>query len=191
MFRGFLGNTSRGRRAMSDRQVRRLVSETSKNVFLFATKITSVPHRKILFGTFAALFVVAAAPVLFRADMQLDAANSTLKCYDSAGEYEPCGTRAGASPSRFNGRTIRTHLSASWITTALYPPESWKTAAVVQPENSATNAPLARRSGASRKHLASVCGRRLIPCFFSALRRGVTHFASAAAAQARPVREHL
>lgn len=176
---------------MRDRQVRRAVSDAAETVFLFATKINSAPRRKILLGALAALLFVVAMPLFFRADTQFAAANSTLKCYDSAGEYEPCGTHAGASPSRLNGRTIGTHLSTSWITTALYRPESWKTAAVDQPENSATNAPAARRSGTSRKHLASACGRRLLPCFFSALRRGVTHFASAAAAQARPVREHL
>jgi uncharacterized membrane protein len=176
---------------MRDRQLRRAVSDAGKIVFLFAAKINSVPHRKMLFGALAALLVVVAVPLLFRADTQLAAANSTLKCYDSAGEYEPCGTRAGASASRLNGRTIGAHLSAGWIATALYRPESWKTAAVDQPENSATSAPAAPRSGTSRKHLASACGRRLLPCFFSALRRGVTHFASAAAAQARPAREHL
>jgi len=176
---------------MSDRPVRRLVSDMSKIVFLFAVKIYSVPQRKILLGVLAALLVVVAVPLLFRADTQLATANNTLKCYDSTGESEPCGTRASASASRLNSRTIGAHLSAGWITTALYRPESWKTAAVEQPENSATNAPAARRSGTSRKRLASTCGRRLLPCFFSALRRGVTHFASAAAAQARPVREHL
>jgi len=176
---------------MRDRQLRRAVSDAGKTAFLFAAKINSVPHHKILFGALVALLVVGAVPLLFRADTQTAAANSTLKCYDSAGEYEPCETRAGASASRLNSRTIGAHLSAGWITTALYRPESWKTAAVDQPQNSAPNAPGARRSGASRKHLASACGRRLLPCFFSALRRGVTHFASAAAAQARPVREHL
>jgi len=176
---------------MRDRQLRRAVSDAGKTAFLFAAKINSVPHRKILFGALAALLAVVAVPLLFRGDMQQAAASSTLKCYDSAGEYEPCETRAGASASRVNSRTIAAHLSAGWITTALYRPESWKTAALEQPENSAANAPAARRSGTSRKHLASACGRRLLPCFFSALRRGVTHFASAAAAQARPVREHL
>ena len=168
-----------------------VVSDMSKIVLLFAVKINSGPQRKILLGVLAAFLVVVAVPLLFRADTQLATANNTLKCYDSAGEYEPCGTHANASASRLNGRTIGAHPSASWITTALYRPESWKTAAVEQPENSATNAPAARRSATSRKRLAPACGRRLLPCFFSALRRGVTHFASAAAAQARPIREHL
>jgi hypothetical protein len=39
----------------------------------------------------------------------------------------------------------------------------------------------------------AICGRRLLPCFFSALRRGVTHiaFVAATVGQPRPAREHL
>jgi hypothetical protein len=51
-----------------------------------------------------------------------------------------------------------------------------------------------RRSSKPEKRLAlAACRRRLIPCVFSTLRRGLTHIASVAAmiGQARPAREHL
>lgn len=176
---------------MSDRQVRRADSDAAETAFPYAAKTNSGPRRKFLLGAFATLFVVVAVPVLFRADMQLVAANGTLKCYDRAGKSEPCVTHANASGSPSHGRAARLHLAASWMTTALYRPESWQTATLDQTENSAASAPAARRTGTPRKHLASACRRHLLPCFFSALRRGVTHFASAAAAQARPARERL
>jgi len=176
---------------MSDRQVQRPLSDAAEIDVPSAAGTNSVSRNKILLGVLAALFVVVSVPLLFRADMQLVAANSALKCYDSAGKYEPCATRVSASASQSISRTMKVHLPAGWITTALYRPESWKTPAVDQAENFAISAPAGRRSAMPRKHLASACHRHLIPCFFSALRRGVTHFASAAAAQSRPVREHL
>ena len=160
------------------------------------------PFSKILFlGAFASLLVVVAVPILFRADMQSVAANRTLNCYDSAGNYEPCVTRANASPSQFIGRTTGAHQPASWTTTALYQQAIWRTNAVDQPANwnavdqpanRTTSAPPARRSSTPGKRLAT-CGRRLMPCLFSALRRGLTHVASIAATvgQARSAREHL
>lgn len=177
---------------MSGRQIRRPVSDTAETVPPFVAETNSVLRRKILLGAFTALFVVVAVPILFRGDMQLATTDGALKCYDSAGKIEPCVTRASAAPSRFNGRATRVHQPATWMTTALYRPESWETSAVDQPVNSAASAPAARR-GIPRKRLVSACGRHVVPCFFSALRRGVTHFASAAAtaAQARPTRERL
>src|SRR5436190_24148541 len=159
---------------------------------------------KILFlAVFAPLLAVIAALILFRADMLSAQGNSTLNCYDSAGNYESCATRASASPSPFNGQTTRAHQLASWTATALYQQATWTTTAVDQPANWTTNAvdqpadrttsaPVARRSITSGKHAAN-CRRRLMPCFFSALRRGFTHIASVAATvgQARPAREHL
>jgi hypothetical protein len=159
---------------------------------------------KVLFlGVLAPLLVVIAALILFRADMLSASANSTLNCYDSAGNYESCATRASASPSPFNGRTTTAHQLASWTATALYQqatwttiaadqPANWTTNAVDQPADRTTSAPVTRRSVALGKHATS--GRqRLVPCFFSALRRGFTHIASVAATvgQARPARERL
>lgn len=162
------------------------------------------PFIKILFlGAFASLLAVVALSILFRADKQSAAANRTLNCYDSAGNYEPCVMRASASPSQFTGRTNGVHQPASWTTTALYQQAIWPTSAVNQsvnwtisavdqPANGTTSAPPARRSGTPGKRPAT-CGRHLIPCFFSALRRGVTRIASVAATvgQTRPGREHL
>ena len=77
---------------MSDRRVRRPVSDAAETVISFAINATnSVPHSKILLlGAFAALLVVVAVPILSRADMP---PNRTLKCYDSAGQYQPCVAR--------------------------------------------------------------------------------------------------
>src|SRR5262249_15509182 len=73
-----------------------------------------VPHRKTPFlGLFAPLLVVIALP-LFRTDIPSAAANSTLNCYDRAGNYESCETPAGAPPSQFNGRPTEAHQLASW-----------------------------------------------------------------------------
>ena len=190
--------------SMSGRQVRHFVSDTTKPIIpLVAKAINLIPYGKILFlAAFAPLLASIAVPILFRANLPSVTVNSTLNCYDSDGNYEPCVTRTGASPSQFNGRTTGTDQTPSWTTTALYQqaiwstttvdqPASWTTSAVDQPENSTTSPPAARRSSTPGKRPA--CGRRLIPCFFSALRRGLTHIASVAATvgQARPAREHL
>jgi len=51
----------------------------------------SISHSKILFlGAFAILLALAAVPISFRVDRPPVKANSTLNCYDSAGNYEPC-----------------------------------------------------------------------------------------------------
>jgi hypothetical protein len=178
---------------------RRFVSYVAKPIITLAAKMRN-PHGKILLlGAF--LLVGIAVPILFRADVPSVTANGTLNCYGSDGNYEPCVTRAGASPSRLNGRTTGTHQPPSWTTTALYQqaiwstttfdPASWTTSAVEQLANSTTSPPAARRGSTRGKRPA--CGRRLIPCFFSALRRGLTHIASVVAtvARARPAREHL
>ena len=183
-------------------RLRRPVSDAAKPIIpLAATATNSVPHSKNLFlGALAPLIVVVAVSILFRAGMP---ANSTLNCYDSAGNYEPCVTRASASPSQFNGRGSGVDQPASWTTTALYQQTIWRTTTidqqaiwptttVDQPANLTTSAPAARRSSTPGKRSA-ICGRRLIPCFFSALRRGLTHIASVAATvgQVRPTRERL
>ncbi len=188
---------------MSSERVRRAVCNTAATIVAFAVRATSSVLRSkgLLLGAFAALLSAVAASTLFRADMPQVAANSTLKCYDRAGNYEPCVTRAHAPAPRFTARTIEVHQPAGWTTAALYQPSwaisavgqatSWSTTTSDQPANG-TSAPAARRIAASGKH-TTVCGRRPIPCFFSALRRGFTHIVTVAASvgQGRPVREHL
>ena len=189
--------------SMSCRQLRHPVLDAINSIITLAANATNlVPNSKILFlGAFAPILVIAALPILFRADTPTVQTSSTLSCYDGAGNYEPCVTRANMSPSQFNSRTIELHQSVSWTTTALYQQAIWPTNAIDQPENwtiravdqapsSTTNAPTAQRSSASGKR-PSLCGRHLIPCFFSALRRRLTHIASVAVGQARLAREHL
>jgi hypothetical protein len=152
---------------------------------------------------FLAVFGVAAVSILFRADVLSVTANSTLNCYDSAGNYESCATGTSASPSRFNGRTSGPLQPASWTATALYQQATWTrmasdqaanwtTDVVDQASDRATSAPVTRRSLTLGRHPAN-CRRHLIPCFVTNLRRGFTRIASAAATlgHARPAREHL
>jgi hypothetical protein len=178
----------------------RPISDTAEIPIPFAANAANwIPRSKILFlGALPAVLAVVAAPMLFGSPF---AANSTLKCYDSAKNNEPClMRRASVSPERFNGQTTETHQPPSWTTSALYQPEVWVTSAVEQPASWTTSAPVARRSSTPEKvttpekgRAPATCGRRLIPCFFSALGRGLTHIASAAAnaGRGRPVREHL
>ena len=180
---------------MSNRELRRpslATAETSVPPAAPATQ-SGLQSKILPLGAFAALLPVAAVLILL---IPSGPGNSTLKCYDSAGNYEPCGTQASASPVRPASRTAAVHRAPGWIATALYNLSSekpnWETAGVEQPVNSAISAPAGRRT--TKKHLASVCGRRLMPCFFSAVRRGITHLASAAGTmgQARAAaREHL
>ncbi|HZR59863.1 MAG TPA: hypothetical protein VFA80_02745 [Xanthobacteraceae bacterium] len=186
---------------MTDRPVWRPGSDPAEPVTPPPAHAThSVLHSKILpLGAFAALLTVAAVLILL---MPSGAGNSTLKCYDRAGNYEPCVTRASASPSRSHNRTAQV-ARPGWIKAALYEPSwekpIWQTPAVDQPNNatagepanSAASIPVARHT--SRKHLASACSRHLMPCFFSAVRRGFTHLASTAGAMgpSRSAREHL
>ena len=170
---------------------------------LAASAVKLLPHSKIGFlGAFAALLMLVVVPILFQIDMPSVAANSTLNCYDSAGNCQPCGAPDGASPSQFNGQTTATYQLAGWTTTALYQqaiwptttvdqPANWKTSAADQSADLITRAPAARRSTPGKR--SAVCGRRLIPCFFSAVRRGFTHIASVAATvgRAHPAKEHL
>ena len=189
--------------SMGGRRVRGHVSDAAKTLIPLAGKATSYPYLKIPFlGAFATLLVVVAAPILFRANMPSVAANSTLKCYDSAGNYEPCTTRASASRLEFNGRTTGAHQPPSWTTTALYQQTIWPTTvldksaiwpatAVDEPVDWTTSA-AAQRSSTPRKRPAFVtCRQRLVPCFFSALRRGLTQIASVAVGQVRRARERL
>lgn len=186
---------------MSGQSVRRAVSVAVETIMRFAanatdsvSRLVSHSHRKtLILAACAALLTVAAGPTLFRADKPSAAGNSTLKCYDGAGNYEPCLARASASPMRLNGRTIGSQRTPTWLTTALYQEPSWATPAADQPANSTASAATAGHSTRPRRRPAFACQRHLVPCFFSALRRGVTHLASVAAtaAQARPAREHL
>ena len=87
---------------MIRRRVSGSVTETAKSIIPFAANATkSVPRSKVLFlGMFAPLLAAVAVQILFRADMPSITADGTLNCYDSAGNYEPCATRARASASQ-------------------------------------------------------------------------------------------
>lgn len=203
--------------SMNGRRVRRLVSGTAESVMMIAASAAKfIPRGKILLsGAFAALFFVVAVPMLFEAGTPPVAADGTLRCYDGAGNHEPCVAQTSAAPRRLNRPAIGALRPPSWTTVALYeqsswttaafdPPSSWATpavdqqtagtttAAVDQPENS-TSAPVARRGRWGKHQASAACKRHLIPCFFSTLRKGLTHIASAAAnlARVRPAREHL
>ncbi len=186
---------------MSGRRERRPSSDTAESLMpLAADGTNSLPHSKILLlGAFAGLLMVVAVPILFGLPV---AAHSSLKCYDSAGNYKSCLVQPSAS--RLNGRTSEADQPPSWTATALYhqeswqraldQPASWRTSALEQPASSTISAPAERPTSTSEKRPALArCGRRLIPCFFSALGRGLTHIASVAAnvGRARPAREHL
>jgi hypothetical protein len=178
-------------------RVRRPLSATAEAVIPFAANaINSFPHRKVLLlgASLAALPVGVAVPIVFRADRPPVAASSTLKCYDSGGNHEPCLTQASAPPQRPDSQTTTAPRPASWTIAALYQPESWATTELDQPAASTTSAPAAQRSSMRGKRRAlALCRQRLIPCFFSTLRRGLTHIASVAASvgRPRPAREHL
>lgn len=141
-----------------------------------------------------------------RADMPSVAANSALQCYDSAGNYQPCvsATRASGLPSRFFGQAVADHQPTnltvaasdqptspavtandqptSSAATANDQPTSLTATASYQPASWATSAPVARRGSTPPKRpVSTICGRHFLPCFFSTLRRGVTHMASVAA----------
>lgn len=176
------------------------VSDAAENVIPFAASAANwLSHGKILLvGAATALLVISAIPIISGADTPLAAghralqcydsagnyvlcrtdkpsvsANNALKCYDGAGIYQPCvsATRAGAAPPRDLGQIATDHQPPSPTVTARY-----------QPASVATSAPAARRGNSPGKHrVSSICGRRLIPCFFSTLRKGVTHMASLAA----------
>lgn len=189
---------------MNGWQVGRLVSDTAETVIAFAANAAkSVQYRKVLLcGAFAALLAVAAVPILVQADMPSVGANNTLKCYDRAGNDQPCPARGSASLSRSDGPTAGIYRPASWAATALYLQESPAIAAADQPapattaanqpaaaaDQSAsgkTNAPATKHSAPPQRRIASaVCGRHLLPCVFSAFRRGITHLASVAATEA-------
>jgi hypothetical protein len=178
---------------MISRQAWRSVSDRAESVIQFAANATnSIPHSKILLlAAFAALPVIVTVPILFRIDTPSVAADSTLKCYDSAGNHVPCLTQANAAPARVIDRTNSTLRPPAWTTTALYQEANWATtSAVDQPADSTsaplTSAPVARHGNKFGKRLGlSACGRRLIPCVFSTLRRGLTHIASVAASMGR------
>jgi hypothetical protein len=188
---------------MSDQRVKTPVAEKARPIMPPAAKATNpVPPGKILcLGALAPLLVVAAVPVLFRANVNAVEANSTLNCYDSAGSHEPCVAREAESPSQSDGGSAGTQQLASWTTSALYhqaiwpttglaQPANWTIGTVDQPVNETTSAPAARRGTTSGRRPA-VCGRHFIPCFFSALRRGLTHIASVAANAAGSGKAHL
>jgi hypothetical protein len=212
---------------MSRRRVRGLVSDAAKGAIAFvAHAIKFASAGKIApVGAFVGLIALLAVPLLYQAYVPSLTADSTLKCYDSAGNVAPCTTLASASPSRSNVREAEFDRTAAWTAAAFYQrarspkpvfdqdqqasspraafdqqdqdqqdqdqqdQASLPATAGSQPPSRATSALPIRRSNLLHRRAASAsCGRHLIPCFFSTLRKGVTHLAAAAARHARPER---
>jgi hypothetical protein len=198
-------------------RLRRLVFGSSGAFIpLAANALNSVSHSRFrLLVVVAALLVIVAIPILCAPDvssaagdgtltcydsagnsifcrsrMPMLTANSTLKCYDSAGRYESCATLASTPLSENNDPTIGNDQPATVTTTASYREPNPTFAPANQSTNWAASAPTALPASAPEKRrAAAACGRRLIPCFFSALRRGVTHVALVASRHgARPAR---
>lgn len=126
---------------MSGRGVRRSGSETAESVIrLAANARKSLPRSKILLsGAFAGLVVAVALPALFVAGVPPVAADGTLKCYDRAGNYEPCVTQANVSPARLAARSTEDRTTESRTTEGRSPvavqPPSWTTIALYQQSN--------------------------------------------------------
>lgn len=202
---------------MGARRSRRLVFGSAGAVIpLAANAVNSVSRSSFrLLVVVAALLVIVAIPILCapdvssaagngaltcydsagnsilcRSSMPMLPANNTLKCYDSAGRYESCPTLASAPLSEVSAPTIGNDEPETVTTTASYREPSSTFAPANQLANWAASAPTALPASAPEKRRAAVaCGRRLIPCFFSALRRGVTHVALVASRHgARPAR---
>ncbi len=198
-------------------RLRRLVFGSSGAFIpLAANALNSVSHNRFrLSMVVAALLVIVAIPILCAPDvssaegdgtltcydsagnsifcrsrMPMLTANSTLKCYDSAGRYESCATLASAPLSEINAPTIGNDQPATVTTTASYREPSPTFAPADRLANWTASAPVALPASTPEKRSTAVaCGRRLIPCFFSALRRGVTHVALVASRHgARPAR---
>jgi hypothetical protein len=112
---------------MSGRRVRQTVLDAAETIVLFAVNATkSLLRSKILLsGAFAVLLLLVAIPILFEADMPPVAADGTLKCYDGAGNHEPCVAQATAPPSRSDGPATADVRPPSWMTTALFQRSSW------------------------------------------------------------------
>ncbi len=117
-------------------EVRRSLSAAEAVVGLAANAASFPLHSKILLsGAGAALLAVAAVPLLSGSEMPPVTANGTLRCYGSAGNYEPCATPASASPLQLNIRKTAVDPPASWTTTVLYRQARWSTAAADEPAN--------------------------------------------------------
>lgn len=176
-------------------EVRRCLAAAKTVVGFAAGAASFCRHRKILLlAAFVAFLAVAAIPLFSQKNTPPVAASGTLKCYGSAGNYEPCVMAATVPALPLRGRTTPPDQPASWTVTTLYQQARWSTATADEPANWETSPPAATRSNAQARHAsAPACRRKLIPCFFSALRKGLTQIASAAAnlGQARPAREHL
>ena len=201
--------------SMSGRRLRDPASDTAAPVVASAVQAThSLPSKKTLrFGAsaaLAALVVAISAVTFFRADMPSVAADSTLKCLDRFGHYEPCVAQASPPPSRPNEPTAGTQRpassttasaptppKASWAATALYKPTSWTattatqqtswtTAAAEPPADSAATAPTDPRATTPPKRATASCRRRAVACFFTALKKKLTHIATAVAAAGQP-----
>jgi hypothetical protein len=127
--------------SMSGRRVRQTVLDAAETIVSFAVSATkSLLRSKILLsGAFAVLLLLVAIPILFEADMPPVAADGTLKCYDGAGNHEPCVARATTPPSRSNGPTTAAVRPPSWMTTALFQQSSWAATAGDQQASWATS----------------------------------------------------
>jgi hypothetical protein len=112
---------------MNGRRVRQPVLDAAATIISFAAYATkSLLRSKILLsGAFATLLLLVAVPILFEADMPPVAADGTLKCYDGAGNHEPCVTQANAPPSRSTEPTTAAVRPPSWMTAALFQQSSW------------------------------------------------------------------
>jgi len=199
---------------MGDRRRKSPVSDTAAPIIVPAAHAThSLPYSKSLrvgaFAALAALIGIGAAEEFFRADMPSMAADSTLKCLDRFGHYEPCVAQASAPASRPSDPTAAAlppaswtagapTQRASWAATALYKPASWTatapsqqtswtTAAAEPSANASASAPAESRSTTTAKRTAAAsCRRRAVSCFFHALKKKLTHIASAVAAAGQP-----
>lgn len=195
---------------MSVQRVSRPVSVAVEAVIPAKAQAKSPVFRgKIsLFGAFAAVAAVAAFVLV--AALPAKQANSTLKCYDSSGNGHPCLTLAASSPSQPTATSFQSQPPAT--SSQSQPPAissqsqptrrtaelaSWTTAPLDQVGdhrgNWTASTPTLRHSVTGKRLAPSRCGRRLLPCFFSAVEKGVRHIALVAAAmgRTRPQRERL
>jgi hypothetical protein len=203
--------------SMSGRRLKDPASDTAApGVASGAQAKHSLASRKTLrvgaSAALAALVAATSAVTFFRADTPSVAADSTLKCLDRFGHYEPCVAQASAATPRPNDSTTGSPGSqrpaswtasapsqrAGWTATALYKPTSWTatavsqqtswtTAAGEQPADPAASAPAEPHAVPTAKRTASAsCRRRAVSCFFHALGRKLTHIATAVAAAGQP-----
>jgi hypothetical protein len=182
---------------MGGRRGGRAVSDKAETVTPFSARArkSSLDRKLLRWGAFAGLLVVAAVPIFFQADAPSVAANDTVKCHDRFGNDEPCVTQGSAAATRSTARTTGTSQPAAWIATAPYQPTTWTTTALDPPAGWTTSPPAAQPNATPHKRAAlGKCRRGLVSCFFSSVRKGVAHIATAVAAAGQPrpaTKDHL